>query len=85
MVWYQLYCVAIGWLPLAIPVILLVAFQRLKLLDPIDGLAIGLPPSKTIAIHPLERGGFSLFVVICKSTKVAENQKPFEYLPYFIV
>ena len=80
---------AIGWLPLTIPVILsslLVAFQRLKLLDPIDCLAIGLPPSKTIAIHPLERGGFSLFVVVkCKFTKVAENHKPFEYLPYFIV
>ena len=73
------YCVAIGWLPLAIPVILLVAFQRLKLLDPIDFLANGLPPLKTIAIHLLEQGGFSLFVDICQFTKVAENYKPFEH------
>ena len=64
---------------------LLVAFQRLKPLDPIYCLANGLPPLKTKAINLLERGGFSLFVEICQFTKVAENHKPFEYLPYFVV
>ena len=62
---------------------LLVAFQRLKPLDPIYCLANGLPPLKTKAINLLERGGFSLFVDICQFTKVAEDYKPVEYLPYF--
>ena len=58
-------------------------FPKIKTVGSNDCLANGLPPLKTIAIYLLERGGFSLFVEICQFTKVAEDYKPVEYLPYF--